>query len=389
MQTLLFHVNSFLTGGIEKILLEILKGLDPKRYRIKLSIAFNMGEQELLKPQIPSYVEVNYLLEHYILTTPHKNKKTGQTNTLEKALSEMVLPSVQKIVKRNKLKKILHDVDVVIDFDTTLAPLYKLFAHKKSIAYCHFGFDNIWKGKRRKLDKLAMRLSHYDKLVMLCDEMKEDAAKMYPVLMPKLVRIYNALDLETIRDLSNESVEIPDEFLKHGYFISVGRLHEAQKDFTTLLKAYKTARARYGVKEHLIIVGKGGDKIALETLAKDLEIAEKVLFTGLQKNPYKWMHNAKLFLFSSKYEGLPTVLIEAHALGLPIVATKTPTGVTELLMNGKTGTLVAVGDEDEMAIAIKELSADPALQQQYKIKAAELLKQFEIGYMVPKLEELF
>ena len=127
MKTLLFHVNSFLTGGIEKILLEILKGLDPDKYRILLSIAYHMGDKELLRHHIPDYVEVHYLLDHFLLTTPHKKKKTGKISLLEKAAAELILPPVSKVVKKKKLKKLLSQADVIIHFDTSLPPMYKLF----------------------------------------------------------------------------------------------------------------------------------------------------------------------------------------------------------------------------------------------------------------------
>lgn len=389
MKTLLFHVNSFLTGGIEKILLEILKGLNPDKYNILLSIAYNMEEKEILRAQIPHYVEVHYLLDHFLLTTPHKNKKTGKINFFEKTVSELILPPINKNVKKRKLKALLKRADVVIDFDTTLAPLYSLFADKNSIAYCHFGFDNIWKGQRRKLDKLAYRLGYYRHIVMLCEEMKQDAAKMYPALSSKLVTIYNALDLSDIHRKAEETISLPEDFIEHGYIISVGRLHESQKDFTTLVKAYADAVKRHRIRERLIIVGKGGALEDLEQLATELNVRERILFTGHQENPYKWMKRGRLFLFSSKYEGLPTVLIEAHALQLPIVATATPTGVKELLREGHCGALVPIGDMEKMSDALAFVLNNTTTQRAYQENRQKLLPQFSIEYMIPKLEELF
>lgn len=389
MKTLLFHVNSFLTGGIEKILLEILKGLNPDKYNILLSIAYNMEEKELLRDQIPPYVEVHYLLDHFLLTTPHKNKKTGTINFFEKTVSELILPPINKNVKKRKLKTLLKRADVVIDFDTTLAPLHSLFADKNSIAYCHFGFDNIWKGQKRKMDKLAYRLGNYRHIVMLCEEMKQDAAKMYPELSSKLVKIYNALDIAAIQQKAADPVSLPEDFIRYGYIVSVGRLHEAQKDFTTLVKAYADAVKRHGIAERLIIVGEGGALEDLEKLAIGLNVRERIWFTGHQENPYKWMKQARLFLFSSKYEGLPTVLIEAHALNLPIVATNTPTGVKELVMNGNAGALVPIGDVEKMSDALATVLKDTAIQKLYQENGQKLLPQFSIEYMIPKLEELF
>src|SRR5690606_3468906 len=180
-------------------------------------------------------------------------------------------------------------------------------------------------------------------------------AALYPILSHQLVRIYNAVDMQKIQQLAEEKLSLPDYHQQNGYIISVGRIHEAQKDFTTLLKAYADAVKRYRIREGLIIVGKGGDMPMLKTLTTTLGIRERVYFTGLQTNPYKWVKQAKLFVFSSKYEGLPTVLIEAQCLHIPIVATQTPTGVAEILLYGKAGSLIPIGDATAMADAIFEL----------------------------------
>src|SRR5690606_25705166 len=146
---------------------------------------------------------------------------------------------------------------------------------------------------------------------------------------------------------------------------------------------------RYRIREGLIIVGKGGDMPMLKTLTTTLGIRERVYFTGLQTNPYKWVKQAKLFVFSSKYEGLPTVLIEAQCLHIPIVATQTPTGVAEILLYGKAGSLIPIGDATAMADAIFELLDNHLLQERYKENLGLLLPQFDINYMIPELEKLF
>lgn len=388
MKTILFHVNSFLSGGIEKILLEVLNALDPNKYNIKLSIAYDFGDKEILKKDIPEYVEVHYLLDEPFFVSTHKKKKTGKLSLIEKLLVELIIPPFRKKAQKNKLKKILNGIDVVIDFDTTLSPFYKYFADKKTIAYCHFGLKNIWRNKL-KLDKLVRRLSNFDHIVMLCEEMHKDAALLYPSLSSKLVTIYNAMDTERIKKLAKEEIVIPEDFIHNGFIVSVGRLQESQKDFTTLIYAYTDCVKNYDIQERLVIVGNGNEKEYLARLADKTGLKDRILFTSHQENPYKWIDKSIMFLFSSKYEGLPTVLIEAHILNKPIVATACPTGVIELLMNGEAGILVNVGDVKAMSEAIYKLLNDTILQQQFTEKAKELLPQFDIKYMIPKLEKLF
>lgn len=387
LKTILFHVNSFLAGGIEKVLIELLRAMDEHKYKIRLSIAYNFGEQEVLLSEVPDYVEVHHLLNSPWLINTQKRKKTGKISVFEKLVAEVVFPPFRKLVQARALKNLLKDTDVVIDFDTTLAPFNQLFQDKRSAAYRHFSFGHNWKAEKRSLHKLTRRLTHYNRVVMLCDEMKEEAATLYPFLKPKLCRIYNALNRERIEKLAQEPI---DAELLNGrpYIVSVGRLHEEQKDFTTLLKAYIDCVNRYQIEECLVIVGYGSAQPGLEKLARDAGMTERILFTGFQSNPYKWIANSSLFLFSSKFEGLPTVIIEAMILDKPVVATACPTGVKELLMNGKAGILTEVGNVVEMSNALHRLVHNKALQNQFGEARKDFINNFNPAYMVAQVEAL-
>lgn len=369
------------------MLIELLRAMDEKKYKIRLSIAYNFGEQEVLLSELPDYVEVHHLLNAPWLINAQKKKKTGKIGVFEKLAAELFFPPIRKVRQARALKNLLKDTDVVIDFDTTLAPFYKLFEDKRSAVYRHFGFGHNWKAEKRKLDKLSRRLVHYNRVVMLCEEMKDEAAKMYPFLKPKLTRIYNALNRERIEELAQEPIDA--ELLKgRPYIVSVGRLHEVQKDFTTLVKAYIDCVNRYKIEECLVIVGYGSARESLEKLAHDAGMSERILFTGFQPNPYKWIANSSLFLFSSKYEGLPTVIIEAMILDKPIVATACPTGVRELLMNGAAGILTEVGNVAQMSEAIHRLLGDAALQNQFSEARKDFLKHFDPTFMIAQVEGL-
>lgn len=388
MKTIVFHINVFLSGGIEKVLLELLQALDPTKYRLKLSIGHNMGDLEILKDRIPPYVSVHYILDKPVFNNYKIKKTLGTISLPEKLFFEAVLPPFKKQVHKRKIKEMVSDADVVIDFDTTLAGYYKLLEGKKTLAYSHFSLLHYWTtGNARKRDRLAHRLQHYDTIITICDEMKEDAAKLYPELAHKMVRLYNALDFDKVKAAANEplndNAQIPGDFI-----LSAGRLIETQKDFTTVIKAYAQYVKQYGGKEPLVIAGKGPDKERLQQLAQQEGVADKVFFIGFQSNPYKWMSHAKLFLFGSKHEGLPTVLIEALALQLPIVATECKTGVKEILMYGKAGTLVSVSDVAAMSAAINTLINDTALQQQYITNSKQIIREFDIKAVLSQFEQL-
>ena len=90
----------------------------------------------------------------------------------------------------------------------------------------------------------------------------------------------------------------------------------------------------------------------LEQLIQRLDLQEVVHLPGFVSNPYSYMAKASLFVLSSRWEGLPTVLIEALCCGTPAVSTDCPSGPREILQHGRYGRLVPVGDVNELAQAI-------------------------------------
>lgn len=156
--------------------------------------------------------------------------------------------------------------------------------------------------------------------------------------------------------------------------LSVGRLSR-QKDFPTLLRAFAKVRASRPAR--LVVIGaaiklrKTQEKqLELSQLATKIGVADDVAFLGYQPNPIAYMARASLFVLSSLYEGLPTVLIEALAAGCPVVSTNCPSGPAEILNNGEFGHLVPVGDSDALARAICD-ALDRPTDRETLIKRAE------------------
>lgn len=131
--------------------------------------------------------------------------------------------------------------------------------------------------------------------------------------------------------------------------LGVGNLRAA-KDFATLIRGFALLRKKCPAR--LMILGEGQERPKLEALARDLGIEKHVALPGFARNPYNYMKHASVFVLSSRREGLPTVLIEAMALGTPVVSTDCRSGPREILEGGKWGTLVPCGDPEELAKAI-------------------------------------
>lgn len=162
--------------------------------------------------------------------------------------------------------------------------------------------------------------------------------------------IPNPLPLQQLLQQSDEPVDHP-WFLPGStpVILGVGRL-AVQKDFQTLIRAF--AKVVQHRQARLVILGEGNERTALEDLVDQLGLREHVMMPGFVDNPYTYMRCAAVFVLSSRWEGLPNVLLQAIAVGVPVVSTDCPSGPREVLDRGRWGKLVPVGDVDAMASAI-------------------------------------
>lgn len=132
--------------------------------------------------------------------------------------------------------------------------------------------------------------------------------------------------------------------------LAAGRLI-AQKDFATLLTAFALLRAQRPLR--LLILGDGELRADLLAQARQLGVADDVGLPGFEANPFAAMRRAAVFVLSSRFEGLPGVLIQAMACGTRVLATDCPSGPREVLQDGRWGALVPVGDAPALATALQ------------------------------------
>jgi glycosyltransferase involved in cell wall biosynthesis len=139
--------------------------------------------------------------------------------------------------------------------------------------------------------------------------------------------------------------------------LGVGRLTR-QKDFPTLIRAFAAVREQRSAR--LMILGEGDERPRLEALVAELGVSSDVALPGFRENAMAYLARSALFVLSSAWEGLPTVLIEALAAGTRVISTDCPSGPQEILQGGRLGALVPVGDVDAMTRAIMEALDRPA-----------------------------
>lgn len=149
--------------------------------------------------------------------------------------------------------------------------------------------------------------------------------------------------------------------------MAVGRL-VPQKDHATLLDAF--ARIRHDRTARLLLLGDGPERAALEARAGALGIADAVAFIGFVDNPYAWMARATTVVLSSVFEGFGNVLVEAMAVGTPVVSTDCPSGPAEVLKGGRFGRLVQPRDPAALAEAILATLDEPPPASRLSERAA-------------------
>ena len=188
--------------------------------------------------------------------------------------------------------------------------------------------------------------------------------------------------------VTTELRELVAEPLGHPWFgpgqvpvvLGVGRL-APQKDFGTLIRAFARVIVRRPCR--LMILGDGPERVSLEALVAERGLTGSVDLPGWISNPYPYMAHAGVFVLSSRWEGLPSVLIEALFCEVPVVATDCLSGPREILEGGRYGALVPVGDEEALAAAI-----EMALAGELTPPAAESWEPYEQETVVRRYLEV-
>lgn len=141
---------------------------------------------------------------------------------------------------------------------------------------------------------------------------------------------------------------------KQEYVISVGRL-DKQKNYPMLIKAFAGAKKNKKITEKLYIIGAGPQKEELQDLINELDLQDDIMLLGRKNNVQDYLNEAKAFIMSSDYEGLPNAMLEAMDAGLPIISTDFFTGAAREFVDRENGYIVPVGNCEKLEKAIEKL----------------------------------
>jgi glycosyltransferase involved in cell wall biosynthesis len=329
-------VPEMVVGGAQRSMLKLAGGIAARGYAVDLVLARAEGP---LLAEVPTSVRLVDLKARRVLTS---------------------LPALAHYLRREQpaaLLSVLH-ANIIALLARRLAGVQTrvVVSERNTLSSeaQHYASDL----RMRLMPQLARYFYPWaDCVVTVSRGVANDLSEIAAIPNERVQVIYNPIVTPELA----EKAQVP---LEHPWFdpgeppviLGVGRL-SPQKDFSTLILAF--AQVRQAHRARLLILGEGEERPALESLAGQLGLNQDVSLPGYIANPYPYMARASLYVLSSKWEGLPGVLIEALYCGVPIVATDCPSGPREILADGQYGQLVPVGDVVSLAQAI-ERSIDNA-----------------------------
>lgn len=339
MKKKLLFINGHLnTGGVEKALIDVLQNIDFDRFDVDLLLLEGLGDYA---PLLPEQVRV--------ILHPLQNTYGSVASALLRCLRQRdwVCLKMRLILLLMKLfgqkhislagKLLLGDrhYDCAIGFRQGICTLLAAYAADtdRSITWWHHG--EIGPVQR----EFPNQARDCNAVAVVSDPCREMLAREFPELADKLVTIHNMLDVDEIRQRA-EPDPYTDKSVLH--IVSVGRL-SSEKHFENAIHAAKALKDRgIGFRWHL--VGDGPQRGELEALARELEVADCFLFEGNRPNPYPWFRHADLFVHPSYVESFGIVVLEAMALGVPCVVTRS-LGPAEFIEHETNGLLTEQSPE--------------------------------------------
>ena len=268
--------------------------------------------------------------------------------------------------------------------------------YPKSIVRIDSFYSSLCHGFVGKIYKFLIKIL-FNKAYMVIDvskESAEDLAENFGVKKEKIKVIYNPLNVEEIEKLAKEPLEkIHQEIFKKPVIINMGRMSK-QKGQWYLIRVFKEVKRT--IKEaQLVILGSGELRPELKKIVKDLGIENDVHLLGWQSNPFKFLTKSKVFVLSSLWEGLPYVVLEAMACGLPIISVDCKSGPREILapntdpgLEAKNieyaeyGVLVEKENKELLIQAAIKILSDENLLKKYKTKSKERALNFDIKNII-------
>ena len=360
---IIFLIPNLGGGGAERVLINLIRNLNPGIYDLSLILFEKKGVHIT---NVPDHVKIidfkkrnKYSFLKLILLLVFTIKKEKPDIVISFLRYANVITILAKLISRTKFKLI---ITVHIFLSETLLRLK---------------FSGFW----YLVYKILFRYPDY--VIVPSRGVLTDLIENFDYDKKNIYVINHPFNIDEIKELSKERLN-GIEF--NNYILAAGRLTK-QKGFDLLIQAYKLICDN--IKENLIIIGEGEEKEYLKNLIKEYALENRVKLLGYQKNPFKYMKNANVFILSSLWESFALVIVEAMACGVPVISTDCPSGPGEIISNNLNGILVSTQDEKELSEAISRLLNNDEFRHKLADAGKKRAEDFRIDKIVPKYEDLF
>ena len=240
--------------------------------------------------------------------------------------------------------------------------------------------------EHRRWTELAYKMTNSmaDLTTIICQAAAERYVNVGAVAANRVQVVVNGLPIEQFRPDSRSRAAIRQELgiSEEFVWLTVGRM-EAPKDYANLVRA--VAQTRNGL---FLVAGDGPLRKQVEQLAADLRVLDRIRFLGIRRDVPRLMAAADAYVMSSAWEGLPMVLLEASASGLPIVATNVG-GNSAVVRDGISGYLVPPCDAPALANAIERMQMDPARPTMGSVAREFVEKHFSLPAVLDQWESIY
>lgn len=381
-KNILFVVDNLKMGGVTKVLGNLLDRLDYSLYDVDLLV---LHYYEDMKIKYPSGVKIINAGNDLNLIDENIGKLLKEKNIIKiikKALFafSIKIGIIKKKILTNRKNVLNRKYDIEIAFGDGFPYLYTAYGDaKKKIAWMHS--DVLVKDySARYYNRMKTAIQSMNACVAVSEKVGESYIKKYSANNVNVIQ--NVIDDDEIIKKSNLLTQDIEFDKKQLNFISVGRL-DYSKNYEMMLKnAIKLKNE--GFKFKVYIIGDGEEKEKLDKIIIENNMEDVFILCGRRDNPYAYVKNADMFLLSSRYEGLPTVIIEALILHVPCLSTDVA-GVKQIL-NGKGG-IIAKNDDEDFYIKWKNI----LLNQDVITKLKDQLKdyRYDNDVIIKKINKLF
>ncbi len=358
---ILYLTTTSQLSGAEKMLYELVKGVNKKKYEIMVCTIKDDLDDQLLDKLRKLGIKTSCL---------GLNKKW-------KIWKVFYLYKLIKKFKPDIIQSFLYFDNILARIFGKLAKVPIIISGQRNFEPYRSKMRNFWEKSTINLADLTISNSQAGKEILISREkVTEDKVKV----------IYNGIDSKEIDNSSNKDLDINIDKKNNHVLGFIGRLNK-QKGLKYLIKALAKLKQK---NINLIIIGEGPEKDNLKKLSKELEIEDNIYFVGHRNKAWQYLNNFDLFILPSLWEGMPNVVLEAMAKKLPIIATKVG-GTPELIKNNKNGFLLEPANVEEL---IEKINYVLSLNSEEKERIGELARQtveekFSIKEMLSKYECLY